>query len=140
MKTQKFLMNLLGVVLILISLFPLGLFIVSLQGDMEGSTVASIVGGLLFIGILALSRLCFRASHHIVIKYYSKLYSNVDRVVITNADSRLSAVSMPVGSFMATNGRVESILNMIIHFKGGSVSTRRVKVNSAEYRCLARYI
>lgn len=67
MRSKKIFLVFLGVVLILASLFPLVLMIVSFQGDMEAATAAAITGGVLFAGLLLLSILSFRAARRIII-------------------------------------------------------------------------
>ncbi len=82
------------------------------------------------------------------------LFSNfqVDFVLIANSTSRTKAGSAiargvvggallgPVGLLAAASAKKNGYLDLIIHYKSGRVATRRVKVNSSEYRSLAPYI
>lgn len=76
----------------------------------------------------------------------------VDYVLIANSTSRTKAGSAiargvvggvllgPVGLLAAASAKKSGYPDLIVHYKSGRVATRRVKVNSAEYRSLARYI
>ena len=140
MKAKRFSLLLLGLVLLLTGI-PVGIIsmVAASKGLSENVAIFS-VSLVLSVLMLFTSYLCFQARRHLLIKYFERIYSDVDRVVISNADARFSSLSVPIGSYGATRGRIESTLNMIIHYNGGSVSTRRVKPNSIEYRCLAPYI
>jgi hypothetical protein len=140
MKAKRISLLLLGLIFLFAGT-PLGIIsLVAASEGLSGNASAFWIPLILSVVLLFSALLCFRARRKLLFKHFSKLYSDVDRVVIAHADSKFSALSVPFGSFFATRGRIESTLNMIIHFSGGSVSTRRVKPNSIEYRCLAPYI
>ena len=76
----------------------------------------------------------------------------VDYVLIAHSSERTKAGSAitrgvvgnallgPVGLLAAASAKKNGFLDLIIHYKNGHVATKRVKVNSAEYKEFARYI
>ena len=176
---RKFFMNLLGVILILLSIFPVALISISVEDKaVTDPTSTIIIGVLSIIAFLFLAVRCFisakrgkkskkptlRAADDAadeitpddvpVPAARPSVWDNftVDYVVIANSTSRMKAGSAimrgavggallgPVGLLAAGSAKRNGFLDLIVHYKSGRVVTQRVKVNSGEYRRLARYI